>query len=115
MTPERDTAVAIATRITQKLFERVWLPWSPALDRAIARAIDATIAAAVAQALNQLREDGLREDSLWRDLDALARVANPSEDCDRDADACRNDAERRGLYAFRAWQRVRTEERRHDA
>lgn len=49
MSASRDEAVRLATVLFRKLFERVWMPWNPSLERAVAKLIDLIIAAAVEQ------------------------------------------------------------------
>lgn len=59
MRSARDEAVVLATSLFRKLFERVWFPWSPPLERAVARLVDLIIAAAVEQLQRQQDEDFL--------------------------------------------------------
>lgn len=97
MSQNRDQAVALATRLFQKLFERVWLPWSPAIERAIVRLVDLIIAAAAEQARAQDIE------MFERELETLAPAPRPTRKL-HDDDEHEPDS---GMRNFEEWKRQR--------
>lgn len=106
MNTPRDTAVAIATRLLQKLFERTWLPWSPTIDRAVARMVDAAIDAAAERAVERLQAqlDQLRADPFEQELDDLSAGAYTGETLLRDRRTQELTPEERGLADFERWK-----------
>lgn len=111
-TPERDVAVALLSRLVQKLFERTWLPFTPAVERACGRIVDAIINAAAEQA--RAHDDTSAFDA---ELDSYAaytgetlRSVRRTRPLDNEEAECRTEDELRGLRDFRAWQARRQQE-----
>jgi hypothetical protein len=111
----RDRAILIASKVLQKLLERVWMEWSDIYVRAVTRVIDLIIAEAVEQATARIRAELARE---CRFEQELADLAGPytgetirRSSTRRLADTRPLTVEERGLADFHAWRAAREQQR----